>query len=309
MKTSVKTSPMASLKRSVARNPIAAFLLILYPVSWIVFLPPLLGKAGLGVISVDIPAQVSILLLTLFGLTGMAFLVTRIADGKEGTRSLRQHFYQFRAAPQWYLLAVFGAPVLLMAAGLVTQGTSALAPIGRNMSQLPTTYLLNLVVIAILISIWEEGGWMAFMTARLQRRVGPVWASAIVAPLWGLIHFPLLFINGGVMDVGRPQGGQVFEYAFYLLVLFSVPTRLVVTWVFNSTRGSLPLVALLHASIDTTAGTAVLTTFFPTIDGRLLYVAIAVVAAAVIVITGGRLGYQRNVDEVSPAVLRQPVHA
>jgi hypothetical protein len=73
--------------------------------------------------------------------------------------------------------------------------------------------------------------------------------------------------------------------------LFSVPVRIVITWAFNSTRGSLPVVALLHASIDTTASGAVLLAFFPAVDGRLLYVGIAVVALIVIVATRGRLGY------------------
>ena len=75
-----------------------------------------------------------------------------------------------------------------------------------------------------------------------------------------------------------------------VVVVFSVPVRILLTWVFNSTGGSLPVVALMHASIDTTASGAVLTAFFPVVDGRLLYVAIAVVALAVILLTRGRLG-------------------
>ena len=121
-----------------------------------------------------------------------------------------------------------------------------------------------------------------------------------MAPLFGLVHFPLFFITGGLIDNGRPEGAQVFEYAFYLLILFSVPVRILVTWVYNSTGGSLPVVALLHASIDATASTAMLTTFYPGVDGRLLYVAIFIVAAAVIPITRGRLGYHKESNAASP---------
>ena len=282
------------MRQQIARHPVAAFLVILYPVTWVLFVPDLLGKSGFGIIPVDIPAQVGILLVTIFGLTGVAFLVTRIADGKLGTKELRRHYYQFRAAPQWYLLALLGAPVLLLAAGLVAHGTGVFSPIGQHVVELPTTYLLNLVLIALLVSVWEEGGWMAFMTARLQRRWGPVLTSIVVAPCFGFVHVPLFFVTGGLVDNGRPEGGQVLEYALYLLVFFSVPVRLLVTWVYNSTNGSLPVVALLHASIDTTASSAVLTAFFPAVDGRLLYVAIAVVVVVVIVATRGRLGYERE---------------
>ncbi len=163
--------PASSLKRSIAGHPVAAFLLILYPLSWILFLPSVLGKSGLGV------------------------------------------------------------------------------------------------------------SW------------GPLLASVAVAPLFGFVHFPLFLVAGGLTE-GRPQGIHVLEFAFYLLVLFSVPVRIIITWVFNSTGGSLPVVALLHASVDTTASDAILKTFYPGVDGRLLYVAIAIVAGALVVITRGRLGYR-----------------
>ncbi len=226
----------SSLRQSIARHPVLAFLIILYPLSWVLFIPDLLGKSGFSVIPVDIPAQVGILLVTIFGLTGAAFFVTRVADGKTGTRDLRRRYYQFRAGPHWYLLAILGPPALLLLAGLAIHGTNALSPIGKNFVQIPTTYLLNVVLIAILISLWEEGGWMAFMTARLQRRWGPVVASLIVAPCFGFLHFPLFFVTGGLIDNARPQGGQVLEYAFYLLILFSVPVRILITWVVKLDR-------------------------------------------------------------------------
>ena len=138
--------PTRGLKQVIASHPIAAFLVILYLVSWMLFLPAILGKSGLGILSVDIPAQVGILLVTIFGLTGVAFLVTRIADGKAGTRELRSHYFRFRTGPQWYLLAVAGAPVMLLVAGLLTRGGSALTPIMRNPLQIVTVYLLNLIV-------------------------------------------------------------------------------------------------------------------------------------------------------------------
>jgi len=289
--------PTRGLKQAIASHPIAAFLLILYPVSWILFLPSVLGKGGLGIVSVDIPAQVGILLVTIFGLTGVAFLVTRIADGKAGTRALRSNYFRLRAGLQWYLLALAGAPILLLLAGLLTRGGSALTPITRHPLQIVTVYFLNLIVIAILISVQEEGAWMAFVTARLQRRWGPAWASIAVAPLFGFIHFPLFFLANGLTDGAPPRGVHVLEYAFYLLILFSVAMRIVITWVFNSSGGGVPVVALFHASVDTTASAAVLTAFYPGIDGRLLYVGLAVVALALVIVTRGRLGYRPISEE------------
>jgi CAAX protease family protein len=296
----------STIKSTIARHPAAAFLIFFYVTGWIFFLPPLLGMSGFGLLPYDLVPQPSILLLTLVGLAGGAFLVTRLADGKEGVRELRSRYFTWRTGPQWYLLALFGAPLLLLIGAAVVQGPSVLGAFGANLPQFLPNYVIQVVLIALLISLWEETGWMAFLTARWQKRFGPVIASLMVAPLFGLGHFPLLFLAGGLTDSGRLTASEFPEYIFYLLVLFAVPVRLILTWVFNSTGGSLPLVALLHASFDVAASGAILTGFYPGLDGRLLYFGLAIVAIGVLVITRGRLGYHQPIPSSQPGVRAVP---
>jgi len=296
-----------ALRRTIARHPSVAFLVFFYVTGWILFAPVLLGTAGFGVLPIDLPPQPSILLLTLIALAGGAFVVTRIADGAAGTSALRRRYVTWRTGPQWYLLGLVGAPLLLLIAALAVRGPSALTAFVANLPQLVPVYLLQVVLIALLISIWEETGWTSFLTARWQKRIGPVFASLAIAPLFGLGHLPLLFISGGLTDSGRLTPAEVPQYLFYLLILFSVPVRLILTWVFNATGGALPLVALLHASFDTTASAAVLTGFYPDVDGRLLYFGLAIVAIAVLIITRGRLGYREAPGAPAPALAPLPV--
>src|SRR5947209_13569316 len=68
---------MASIRATIAKHPGGAFLAFFYVTSWILFLPALLGTLGFGLIPVEIPAQPSILLLSLIALAGGAFLITR----------------------------------------------------------------------------------------------------------------------------------------------------------------------------------------------------------------------------------------
>jgi len=303
---STKPTFVSSLKTTIAEHPAAAFLVFFYVTGWIFFLPALLGTSGFGLLAYDLPPQPAILALTLVGLAGGAFLVTRIADGKEGVRKLRSRYFTWRTGPQWYLLALFGAPLLLLVGAAVVQGTGILGTFAANLPQFLPNYVLQVVLIALLISLWEETGWMAFLTARWQKRFGPVLASLMVAPLFGLGHFPLLFLAGGLTDSGRLTASEVPEYVFYLLVLFAVPVRLILTWVFNSTGGSLPLVAVLHASFDVTASAAVLTGFYPGVDGRLMYFGLAIVAIGVLVITRGRLGYRETAVAPAPVLIPVP---
>jgi uncharacterized protein len=285
-------SRVASVKAWIKGHPVVAFLLMLYPVEWIIFVPVLLGKSGFGIISIDIPYEVPLLLLAPL-LVGFPFLVTRIADGKAGTRAFLRHYYQFRAAPQWYLAAIFGPPLVLLTVGLLTNGTAVLGPIAANIAKVPTVYLLAVVPSVLAANVWEEGAWTAFMTSRLQRRIGPVWASLLVAPAFGFSHFPLFFVVGGLTTSGRLQLSQFPLYAFLLLIGYSAQVRILITWLFNSTGGSVPVAALFHGAMDTTGSPAVLALFFPLLgDGNLLYVAFALIALALIVVTRGKLGYR-----------------
>ena len=136
---------------------------------------------------------------------------------------------------------------------------------------------------------------MGFLTTRLQARFGPLRASLIVAPLFGLYHVPLFFIIGGLSDSPNHLPISQFPmYAAFLLIVFSGPMRILLTWLYNSTNGSLPIVALFHGSMNATGGAAILAMFFAGVDGILLYAALAVVALVVIVVTRGRLGLPRT---------------
>src|SRR5438309_9726603 len=117
---------MASIRATIAKHPGGAFLAFFYVTSWILFLPALLGTLGFGLIPVEIPAQPSILLLSLIALAGGAFLITRIADGKAGVGELRRRYLTWGSGLQWYLLALFVAPLLLLIRCAAVHGPASL---------------------------------------------------------------------------------------------------------------------------------------------------------------------------------------
>jgi membrane protease YdiL (CAAX protease family) len=68
-------------------------------------------------------------------------------------------------------------------------------------------------------------------------------ATMIVGILWGLWHLPLLFM------VGNPMS----EYPFlWFLSIFAA--AFIYTWLYNSTKGSILIVALFHGSGNIFAG-------------------------------------------------------
>jgi uncharacterized protein len=291
----------------MTRHPIASFLVLFYGLGWACFVPSLLGTQGFGILPADIPVDPFRLLSIVF-FAMVPFVVTRIIDGPGSARRLFGQVRHVRVGPQWYVIALFGPPAALLVAAIVVKGRAPIEALAQNFASIPTAFLLGLVVLALLGNLWEETSWSGFVTARLQARYGPLRASLIVAPLFGLYHFPLFFIVGGLSDSPNHLPIAQFPmYAAFLLIVFSGPMRILLTWLYNSTDRSLPVVALFHGSMNATGGAAILATFFAGVDGLLLYAALAVFAVVVIVATRGRLGLPRTDGvEARPASLPQP---
>jgi hypothetical protein len=102
---------------------------------------------------------------------------------------------------------------------------------------------------------------------------------------------PLIFILGGVSDEPIPPE----RYWFYFVLLFvgTIPFRVLITWLWNSTRGSVIIVALLHAAFNVTTGQKFLPEFVPGVT-LWVYGVYAVLALFVITLTRGRLTYKAN---------------
>jgi membrane protease YdiL (CAAX protease family) len=291
----------------MTRHPIASFLLLFYGLGWACFVPSLLGTEGFSILPADIPVDPFRLLSIVF-FAIIPFAVTRIVGPGPG-RSLSSQVRHVRVGPQWYLAAFFGPPLALLVAATVVKGTAPVTAIVNNVAAIPTEFLLGIFVLALLGNLWEETSWSGYMTNRLQARFGPLKASLIVAPLFGLYHVPLFFVIAGLNS--GPDHLPLAQFPLYLaflLIVFSGPMRILLTWIYNSTGQSLPVVSLFHASINATGGVAILATYFAAVDGLLLYAALAVFAALVIVATHGRLGLpQTDAIAVGPANAPQRV--
>jgi hypothetical protein len=106
---------------------------------------------------------------------------------------------------------------------------------------------------------------------------------------------PLFFIPGTdqyAIAIGSGFTGHLLGFA--LFVIWVMALAVTFTWVFNNTRGSLLLVMLLHASINT-APYVILPRLFPSLAGfGLSWILVwVVVALLLLVITRSRLSYAR----------------
>jgi len=234
-----------------------------------------------------------------------AFVVTRMLEGKEGTRKLlRRRILRWRVGVHWYLIAIFGIPLVYFLAASLVLGMAPLNSLIENWPLLLTTYLPKVLVVFLIVSLWEEIGWMGFALPRLQDRFGPLMASVVLGVMWALWHLPAYFNSTQVVadKVGLADLDRLL-YLLPLLMLLAVSTRVVMTWLFNVAMGSVVIVTLFHAAFNISNNE-----FIPTLVPELnrmfannewIYAVLGVLALVLVVFTKGRLSYRA--EHAAPA--------
>ncbi|MGB5336444.1 MAG: CPBP family intramembrane glutamic endopeptidase, partial [Woeseiaceae bacterium] len=82
----------------------------------------------------------------------------------------------------------------------------------------------------------EEFGWRGVALPLLQRRFAPIWSALILGLVWGLWHLPAFFLSG------TPQS----SWGFMPFFIGSVCLSVILTPMFNASRGSILLAVLYH---------------------------------------------------------------
>jgi membrane protease YdiL (CAAX protease family) len=275
--------------RSLAhRHPLAAFLVLAYAGAAVIFAIPLLSTAGIGAIDLELPGAAPFVLLAAIELAVAAFVTTALAEGRDGVRHLRQRTFHFRVHPGWYPLALLLLPAVALGAALPFAGVDPLVALATHPEVIAGTVVAGALVAFLLVNWWEEVAWTGFALHRLQGRIGPIPASVVTTWLQAIVHLPLVFVADGV-TTGRVPPDEIPVYLVALFVL-PIPVRIVITWLYNATRQSLPIVGLYHAGLGVASGAGFLPVLAPDVAPLVGYGGFAVLAAAVMIVTRGRLG-------------------
>ena len=269
------------------RHQIRTFLAIVYTATAVIFAIPFLSSAGIGAIGLELPGIAPFILLSALSLVGAAFVTTALADGRPGVRALRRRVFNFRISPGWYVLAIVALPGAALATAFVISGVAPLAALASNPALLVEVAIGALVAFA-LVNWWEEAAWTGFALDRLQDSSGPIRASVATTWMQATLHLPLVFIAGGVTD-GRVAAEAI---PFYLAALYilPIPVRMTLTWLYNASGRSVPIVGLYHAGLGVASGVAFLPVLAPSVDPVWVYAGFAALAAVVLIATRGRLG-------------------
>ncbi len=229
---------IAKVRGSVRARPLPAFFVLAYLLSWVYWLL-VLGLMGRDTLAWFVPGA--------FGPPLAALLVTGLVDGRDGTRAFLRRWSLWRVGVRWYLLALVGLPALGLLVGLpFRDGTERFA--GSSLSVV-VTYLATFSFLAVLGGGQEEPGWRGFALPRMQERMGPLAASVALGVLWGLWHLPVFVFVPGYNSAGSGLASIAVSVLVFTAV-GAVGQSLLLTWLFNHTRGSVFVAVLAHASLN-----------------------------------------------------------
>jgi len=169
-----------------------------------------------------------ILLVYSPGIAGI-FLIWR-HHGLKGLRSFIQRLTFYRAPGAWWLFLILGIPVLVYAGAAMKGSISDPFPFS------PWYRVLPAMAIALFLGPIEEFGWRGLALPLLQRKFSPFWAGLILGCIWGIWHIPAF------LGSGTPQSAWEFGPYFIGIIAMSV----IMTPLFNASRGSLLISALFH---------------------------------------------------------------
>jgi uncharacterized protein len=223
------------------KHALVIFFALAYAISWLIWLPQVASVQGLLVA----PVSPYLHLIGGFGPMFAAMIVTGMMAGGAGLRELAGRMFRWRVSTVWHPIAWFGPVALFAIAALIIRLVSGAWPdlsrFGQT-TEYPQLPLLVYWVINIVYGWGEETGWRGFALPRLQKDHNSLAATFMLSIFWALWHLPVFWCVDGFMKMGL--GGAIGWY--FSLFLGAV----LMTWLYNSTQGSILILAVFHGTVN-----------------------------------------------------------
>ncbi len=220
----------------VKEHQLITYFILAYAISWTIVAPLVASAQGL----IDVPVPFTLHYLNDYAPLLSALIITGVANGTEGLRELFQRMIKWRVGLGWVLVAAFSPLALFgVAAGVVVIGLGDAPPdlsLLGTITFMPYLGLAGWVFWILTAGFGEESGWRGYALPKLQRNMSALSATLIVTLFWVGWHLPRFFYYGAYMELGF----SVLPLAAHGFLAMAI----VLTWLYNSTRGSILMAAL-----------------------------------------------------------------
>lgn len=224
------------MRRLIIQFPVATFFVVAYAVTLTSALLTRLMIEGI------VPRVSFVPAVATFGPSIAGLLIAIYLYGLTGIRHFISHLNPVRAGLRWPIFCLL-LPALLMGFGVMLYmallSDSSVNSLTLRWFTWPN-FIAGVVSHTFLQSgMGEELGWRGFALPHLQRHCSALKSSLVIGIVWAFWHLPHHFLLG-------TSPGTVPEVATYVLSITTM--SIVFTVVYNSTKGSLLAVMLLHGT-------------------------------------------------------------
>lgn len=157
--------------------------------------------------------------------------VVLLYGGISGLKRFLSRLLIWRCPTPWWLFILVGIPLVFVAGSLI-KGGPLLAPIPPE----GAGAMVGLMFVMLFLGPVEEFGWRGVAQPLLQRHMAPFWAGALIGTAWGVWHLPAFYLAGVVYE----------NWSFLPFLIGNITLAVLVTPIFNASRGSLLLPMLFH---------------------------------------------------------------
>jgi membrane protease YdiL (CAAX protease family) len=214
-----------------------------------------------------------------------ALMVMAATRGRQGIADLLRSLVKWRVGLQWYFLALFAIPLVVLSAYSIIYSAPLFQTLFQQWPILFTKFLPAVVFTFFATGLAEEPGWRGFALPRIQAKHGPLMGSLILGVFWAVWHLPNIVLWDTPM---------IF---FLFQVVATMISTFVHTWFYNETRGSVFISMILHSSGNVTSSlvsflvgaSEVAFKYQMNIAGL---IGTAVLMIVILLLTRGRLGYK-----------------
>lgn len=212
---------------------LAPFLALTFALTWgiaalLVFLPDAM-EALTGPMGYTNPAFI----LAVYGPSIAGILLVWRHDGLRGLGSFLRRVTLWRMSGPWWAFLLLGIPALSYLASALSGHLADPFPFS------PWYLVLPAIATRLVTGPVEEFGWRGVALPLLQRRMAPLWAGLLLGVTWGFWHLPAFAIGG--------TAHSAWDFGPYFLGV--VALSVIVTAMFNASRGSLLIAALFHFQV------------------------------------------------------------
>jgi membrane protease YdiL (CAAX protease family) len=218
---------------SMKTKALVPFLVITFGITWGLATLLMLFYDQIVAIFGEIGMTNPLIILMVYapGIAGI-FLVWHYC-GFKGLKSFFKRLTLWQAPTVWWAFLILGIP-LIVYAGAAIKGS-----IAEPFHFTPWYQIFPAIALALFLGPIEEFGWRGVAQPLLQRKYSPFWSGVILGCIWGVWHIP------SFLGSGTPQSAWNFGPFFIGIVAVAV----ILTPLFNVSRGSLLISALYHFQI------------------------------------------------------------